>query len=121
MLVESRVHVEQGFTTGASKLAFVDGRVESTVTLPEGVFPLRSTMTRAPAARSPVASAKRTPVAREKLRGFSVVAGRSGTRLPVTPTHCYTMGDPSHSSKTWEGCAARGGSNRSVSTEARGG
>lgn len=38
VLVESRVRVEQGFTTGPAKLAFVDGRVESTIKLPERVM-----------------------------------------------------------------------------------
>jgi hypothetical protein len=42
VLVESRVRVEQGFSTGAAKLAFVERRVESTINLPEGVMePLR--------------------------------------------------------------------------------
>jgi hypothetical protein len=38
VLVESRVRVERGFATGPAKLAFIEGRVESTVTLPEGVM-----------------------------------------------------------------------------------
>lgn len=38
VLVESRVRVERGFATGAAKLAFVEGRVETTVRLPEGVM-----------------------------------------------------------------------------------
>jgi hypothetical protein len=38
VLVESRVRVEKGFTTGPAKLAFVEGRVESTVELPERVI-----------------------------------------------------------------------------------
>lgn len=38
VLVESRVRSERGFTTGAAKHAFVEGRVESAVRLPEGVL-----------------------------------------------------------------------------------
>lgn len=38
VLVEARVRVEQGFTTGAAKLAFIEGRVESTVTVPDAVI-----------------------------------------------------------------------------------
>jgi hypothetical protein len=42
VLVESRVRVEQGFSTGAAKLAFIGGCVEATIKLPEGVMePLR--------------------------------------------------------------------------------
>jgi hypothetical protein len=40
VLVESRVRVEQGFATGTAKLAFVEGRMESTVQLPARVTEL---------------------------------------------------------------------------------
>jgi hypothetical protein len=38
VLVESRVRVEQGFATASAKRAFVEGRVESAVKLPEEVM-----------------------------------------------------------------------------------
>ena len=38
VLVEARVRVEQGFTTAAAKLAFIEGRVESTVAVPDAVI-----------------------------------------------------------------------------------
>jgi hypothetical protein len=52
VLVESRVRIERGFKTGEAKMAFLEGRVESSVAVPAGVLDALASQSRQDPRRS---------------------------------------------------------------------
>jgi hypothetical protein len=52
VLVESRVRIEQGFTTGEAKMAFLEGRVKANVEVPVRVLDALSSQARPEPRRS---------------------------------------------------------------------